>query len=123
MEPGEVRARRRYGAVSVRETGSAARAALPDRPGAVAVGQRSAALADWRPRASAARGRGLADRAARSSADAAYDAAGSAAAAVVAGAASSPRRARPRRVTPISIRSGVGAENDRRSVLRPSPFT
>ena len=66
---------------------------------------------------------GLAGRPAGPAAGAAYDAAGPPVAAAVSRAAASARSVAARRATPASIRSGVGAENDSRSMFCPSPFT
>ena len=53
----------------------------------------------------------------------AYDAPWPPAEAPVASASDSARTVAARRATPASIRSGVGAENDRRRVFCPSPLT
>ena len=87
-----------------------------DRPGARSADARGSG-------AVAGLGNGMAARAARSAARAAYDAPGAAVAAAVASASDSARRVSASRDTPASMRSGVGAENDSRSVLCPCPFT
>src|SRR5262249_38195006 len=119
----EVRARRRGGADPVRQTRRDAWRSVSDRSGAHADGQGAGAVAPRRSAADAGLGGRLAGRAARSAAPAPYHGPRRAAPAAVPGAASSARRARARRLTPISMRSGGGAENDSRSVFWPSPFT
>jgi hypothetical protein len=100
-----------------------ARAGVPDgsgggadRPGAGPAGARRSDPAAGVPAHLA----GVPDRPA---ARAAYDDPGDPAAAAVDTASNSARSVTARRATPTSIRSGVGAENERRIVLCPSPFT